>query len=181
MAMTEGDLSMYKTERSEHLRRDVLHEWSHGLRYKYWNDDLMKCFNQAVNLELVEWNPSVYATRNDGEQWAVLGERMLGNSGESFLDACDKAPIRSSLWMRALQKCLAHVPESIASIDHDKYMLRQRYVDQHVYPRALEKLKVMKVQGVTEFLRMQAETILQYFAHEEESPKKVSLSAEGKL
>ena len=174
MAMTDGELSLYKTESSDYLRRDVLHEWSHALRYKYWNDDLMKCFNQATNLELVEWNPSLYAKRNEGEQWAVLGERMLGNSGESFLEACENAPLRSTLWMRALQKCLTEVPGSTVCIDHDKYTQRQRYVDEHVLPLALEKLKVMKVTGATEFLRGQAQSILQYLEPENKSPAKRS-------
>jgi hypothetical protein len=166
MSMTDGELNMYKTRRSDHLRVDVLHEWSHGLRYKYWEDNLMKCFNQAVNLERVEWNPSIYATRHEGEQWAVLGERMLGYSGESFLEACDKAPVRTALWMCALEKCLAHVPDSTKSIDHDQYVQRQRYVAEHVVPQAQRKLKTMKAEGATDFLRAQAGSILQYFESE---------------
>jgi hypothetical protein len=171
MAMTDGELNMYKTQRRDDLRGDVLHEWSHGLRYKYWDDNLMKCFNQAVNLERVEWNPSLYATRHEGEQWAVLGERMLGHNAESFLEACENAPVRTALWMRALQKCLDQVPASIASIDHDKYRERQCYVEAQVLPQAVKKLKVMKVEGATEFLRGQAGSILHYFDPAEESTK----------
>jgi hypothetical protein len=169
MAMIEGELSLYQAESNEDLRRDILHEWSHALRYEYWHDSLMKSFNDAVNLELPEWSPSIYATRCNGEQWAVLGERMLGNSAESFLEACDKAPLRSALWMHALRKCLAQVPESMMSVDHDKYVQRQEYVDKHIVPRAVEKLKAIKIAGATKFLRAQADSILQYFAQVEKS------------
>jgi hypothetical protein len=162
MAMTDGQLELYKAERNEYLRRDVLHEWSHQLRYEFWNDKLRKCFEDAVNLELVEWNPSHYATRGAGEQWAVLGERMLGFGGEEFLEACTKAPIRTTIWMRALQKCLSAVPEPNKSVDHDKYVARMRYVEKHVLPRAMKKLEALQGDGKTEYLREQAKGISQY-------------------
>jgi len=162
MAMTNGQLELYKAERNEYLRRDVLHEWSHQLRYEFWNDKLRKCFEGAVNLELVEWNPSLYATRGAGEQWAVLGERMLGFGGEEFLEACTKAPIRTTIWMRALQKCLSAVPEPNKSIDHDKYVARMRYVEKHVLPRAMKKLEALQINGKTDYLREQAKGISQY-------------------
>jgi hypothetical protein len=162
MAMTDGQLELYKAERNEYLRRDVLHEWSHQLRYEFWNDKLRKCFEDAVNLELVEWNPSHYATRGAGEQWAVLGERMLGFGGEEFLEACTKAPIRTTIWMRALQKCLSAVPEPNKSVDHDKYVARMRYVEKHVLPRAMKKLEALQGDGKTEYLREQARGISQY-------------------
>ncbi len=162
MAMTDGQLELYRAGRSEYLRKDVLHEWSHQLRYVYWNDKLKACFEDAVNLELVEWNPSIYATRGAGEQWAVLGERMLGYSGEEFLEACAKAPIRTVLWMRALHKCLDGVPEAKRSVDHAKYVARMHYVEKTVYPKAMKKLARLQVTGKTEFLCSQAKNILQY-------------------
>lgn len=162
MAMTDGQLELYKAERNEYLRRDVLHEWSHQLRYEFWNDKLRKCFEDAVNLELVEWNPSHYATRGAGEQWAVLGERMLGFSGEEFIEACTKAPIRTTIWMRALQKCLSAIPEPNKSIDHDKYVARMRYVEKHVLPQAMKKLESLQNNGQTDYLREQAKGIAQY-------------------
>jgi hypothetical protein len=161
MAMVDGQLELYKAERNEYLRRDVLHEWSHQLRYVFWNDKLRKCFEDAVNLELVEWNPSHYATRGAGEQWAVLGERMLGFGGEEFLEACTKAPIRTTIWMRALQKCLSAVPEPNKSVDHDKYVARMRYVEKYVLPRAMKKLEALQGNGKTEYLREQARGISQ--------------------
>ena len=162
MAMTDGQLELYKAERSEYLRRDVLHEWSHQLRYEFWNDKLMKCFEDAVNLELVEWNPSLYATRGAGEQWAVLGERMLGLSGDEFLEACTKAPIRTVLWMRALRKCFNALPESQRSVDHDKYVARMQYVEKSVLPKAMKKLSVLQATGKTAYLCEQAKGIAQY-------------------
>ncbi len=166
MSMTDGELSMYKTERTDHLRRDVLHEWSHALRYKFWNDALMTCFNQAVNLELPEWNPSIYATRNNGEQWAVFGEKMLGNSGEDFLETCDKAPLRSALWMSALHKCLLQVSPDTVCTSIDSYVQRQRYVDEFIVPKAVAKLRLDKVAGTTPFLRSQAANVLHYLETE---------------
>lgn len=162
MAMTDGELNMYKTERTAYLRRDVLHEWGHELRYKFWEDNLTWRFADAVNLEMVEWDPSKYAGRNNGEQWAVLGERMIGNDAQSFLEAADKAPIRTTIWMQALRKCLENVPEQHKSIEHDMYMKRVQYVEQNVLPKAIAKLERMQVDGKTEFLRNQATTLLTY-------------------
>ena len=140
MSMTDGELNMYKTERTDYLRRDVLHEWSHELRYQYWDHNLTYRFADAINLESKEWNPSAYAGRNNGEQWAVLGERMLGNNAKSFVEAAENAPIRTVIWMRSLQKCLDSVPVENRSVDHDLYVARQKYVDEHVLPLAIEKL-----------------------------------------
>jgi hypothetical protein len=162
MAMTDGQLELYMAERNQYLRRDVLHEWSHQLRYQFWNHKLMKNFEDAVNLELVEWNPSIYATRGAGEQWAVLGERMLDYSGEDFLEACRKAPIRTTIWMQALRKCLTAVPEDNRSVDHEKYVARMQYVERTVFPKALKKLETLQTTGNTEFLREQAKGLLQY-------------------
>jgi hypothetical protein len=162
MAMIDGQLELYKAERNEFLCRDVLHEWSHQLRYEFWNDRLMKAFEDAVSLEKVEWNPSIYATRSNGEQWAVLGERMLGSSGEEFLTSCKNAPIRTAIWMRALQKCLADVSEDGRSIDHDKYVERVRFVESKILPKALRKLGQMRRDGETAELRDQAAAVLDY-------------------
>jgi hypothetical protein len=162
MAMTDGQLELFRAERSEYLRRDVLHEWSHQMRYKFWHDKLMQCFEAAVNLELVEWNPSLYSTRSAGEQWAVLGERMLGESSEDFLEACENAPVRTTLWMRALYRCLASVARANQSVDHEKYLQRVSYVEKNVLPKAVKKMEVWQHSGKTQFLRRQAREVLHY-------------------
>lgn len=162
MAMIDGELELYKAECNEYLCRDVLHEWSHQLRYEFWNDRLMKCFEDAVNLEKAEWNPSIYATRSNGEQWAVLGERILGSSGDEFLECCKKAPVRTALWMRALSKCLADVPAEQRSVDHDQYVERVRFVESKVVPKALKELARMHKESENEEHRNQAAGILDY-------------------
>lgn len=162
MAMIDGELELYKAECNEYLCRDVLHEWSHQLRYEFWNDKLMKCFEDGVSLEKVEWNPSIYATRSNGEQWAVLGERILGSSGEEFLECCKKAPVRTALWVRALSKCLADVPAEQRSVDHDQYVERVRFVESKIVPKALKKLAQIRRESETEERRSQAAGILNY-------------------
>ncbi len=150
MSMVDGELNMYKTERSDYLRRDVLHEWSHELRYQFWDDNLTYRFKNAIDLESKEWNPSAYAGRNNGEQWAVLGERMIGNDAKVFVDAAERAPIRTVIWMRALKKCLDTVPEANKSVDHDLYVARQKYVDANVLPLAVDKLNNFVKTGTQE-------------------------------
>ncbi len=139
MSMVNAELTTYMTERSSHLRRDVLHEWSHQLRYEYWDTEITERFKNAVDLES-DWKPNAYAARNNGEQWAVLGERMLGNSGEEFLEAANFAPLRTIVYMRALKHCLDGVSADRRSIDHSYYVARQRYVDEKVLPVAQKKL-----------------------------------------
>lgn len=141
MSMTDGELNMYKTERTNYLRRDVLHEWSHELRYQYWDHNLTWRFADAINLEAKEYSLSKYADRNNGEQWAVLGERMLGNDAKAFVDAAGNMPIRTLVWMRALKKSLDTVPAENKSVDHDVYVARQNYVDNTVLPQAVAKLE----------------------------------------
>jgi hypothetical protein len=161
MSMVEGELTTYLTDRSDYLRRDVLHEWSHELRYEYWEDPIAYRFRNAVDLES-EWKPSAYAGRNNGEQWAVLGERMLGNGAEDFIDAAEHAPIRTMIWMRALKQCLDNVPAENKSIDHDLYRARQQYVDKEILPLAVEKLNNFVKTG-TEDQQKWANDVLDYF------------------
>lgn len=140
MSMIDAELTTYMTERSGHLRRDILHEWSHQLRYEYWDTEITERFKNAVDLES-DWKPNAYAARNNGEQWAVLGERMLGNSGEDFLEAANFAPLRTVVYMRALKLCLEGVSSDRRSVDHSYYLVRQRYVDEKILPLAENKLR----------------------------------------
>lgn len=160
MSMIEGQLTTYKTDRSDYLRRDILHEWSHELRYEYWDDDIAFRFRNAVDLE-TEWKPSAYAGRNNGEQWAVLGERMLGNDASEFLDAAEHAPIRTVIWMRALKKCLDNVPAENQSVDHDLYVARQKFVDETILPLAVKKLNNFVETGSQEQIKW-AQDVLDY-------------------
>jgi hypothetical protein len=162
--MTEGEMTTYMTDRTDYMRRDVLHEWSHELRYEYWDHDIAYRFRNAVDLEK-DWNPSTYAGRNNGEQWAVLGERMLGNNATEFLDAAEHAPLRTVVWMRALKLCLDNVPEANKSVDHDLYRRRQEYVDKEILPLAVEKLNNVLKTG-TEDQQKWATDLLSYFKSE---------------
>ncbi len=164
MSMTEGEMTTYMTDRSDYMRRDVLHEWSHELRYEYWDHDIAYRFRNAVDLEK-DWNPSTYAGRNNGEQWAVLGERMLGNNAAEFLDAAEHAPLRTVVWMRALKLCLDNVPEANKSVDHDLYRRRQEYVDKEILPLAVEKLNNVIKTGTEEQQRWASE-LFRYFESE---------------
>jgi hypothetical protein len=160
-AMTEGVLFFYKTNLTSYLRRDVMHEWSHELRYKFWDDPVRQQFHDAVQLES-QWNPRPYAARGDSEQWAVLGEKLLGTSADDFLEACEKAPLRTSLWMAALHKCLADVPADCRSVDHMKYEERVKYVLSEVRSKAIAELRNLRASGQTQVLRDQANVLLVY-------------------
>ncbi|MBS1953847.1 MAG: hypothetical protein JST89_06675 [Cyanobacteria bacterium SZAS-4] len=142
-AMVEGELFLYKTNLTDYLRRDLMHEWGHELRYKYWNDPVRDLFHDAVQVE-TEWNPRQYAARGDSEQWAVLGEKMLGTSANDFVEACNRAPIRTTLWMATLKKCLDNVPKQLWNEDQNKYALRISYVAHEVRGKALDSVRAMR-------------------------------------
>ncbi len=160
-AMTEGVLNLYKTNLTNHLRRDVMHEWGHELRYKFWDDPVRERFHDACQVE-TQWNPRAYAARGDSEQWAVLGERLIGTSADDFIEACEKAPIRTSLWMVALRKCLAEVPANCRSVDHMSYVERLQYASKEARGKAISELRYLSAEGKTQSLREQANRILVY-------------------
>ncbi len=142
-AMVEGELFLYKTNLTDYLRRDLMHEWGHELRYRYWNDPVKDLFHDAVQVE-TQWNPRQYAARGDSEQWAVLGEKLLGTSGNDFIEACEKAPIRTTLWMTALKKCLDNVPKRLWTEDQRKYAGRADHVAREVRGKALDSVRAMR-------------------------------------
>jgi hypothetical protein len=146
-SMIESELDLYKTNLTDYLRRDVMHEWSHELRFKFWADPVRDLFHDAVQVD--SWNPRPYAARGDSEQWAVLGEKLLGTNADEFIEACDKAPIKTTLWMRALKSCLLNVPVEFRSIDHTKYMERADFVFDQIRPKALESLQTMRSKEAT--------------------------------
>ncbi len=160
-AMTEGVLNLYKTNLNNHLRRDVMHEWGHELRYKFWDDPVRERFHDACQVE-TQWNPRAYAARGDSEQWAVLGERLIGTNTDDFMEACEKAPIRTSLWMVALRKCLAEVPANCRSIDHTSYVERLQYASKEARGKAISQLRYLSTEGKTQSLREQANRVLVY-------------------
>ncbi len=142
-AMVEGELFLYKSNLTDYLRRDLMHEWGHELRYKYWNDPVKDLFHDAVQVE-TQWNPRQYAARGDSEQWAVLGEKLLGTSANDFVEACDRAPIRTTLWVMTLKKCLDNVPKKLWTEDQGKYALRVSYVMREVKSKALASARAMR-------------------------------------
>jgi hypothetical protein len=70
----------------------------------------------------------------------VLGERLLGSEGTGFLEATEKAPIRSVVWMTALQKSLGELPVENRSPYHDEFVRRMNYVLTNTKPVALAEL-----------------------------------------
>jgi len=142
-AMIDGELFLYKSNLTDYLRRDLMHEWGHELRYKYWNDPVRDLFHDAVQVE-TQWNPRQYAARGDSEQWAVLGEKLLGTSANDFVEACDRAPIRTTLWMMTLTKCLNNVPKPLWTVDQSKYAARAKYVEKKVRGKALDSVVAMQ-------------------------------------
>lgn len=150
MGIASKDLQTYQQERTSWLRRDFQHEWSHQLRYEYWDDPIAFRFKNAVDHD-GNWVPKEYARRNNGEQWAVLGERMLGGSGRDFVEAAQNAPLRSVVYMSALQKSLAEVPVGERSPYHEHFARRAQWVMDNVRPVALERLGGMgTTQGVAD-------------------------------
>jgi hypothetical protein len=147
MAALGDEVMLFKQDRSAFLCRDFLHEWAHALRDKYYEDPLAWGFGYSVDLEGREWLARPYMARSKGDQWAVLGERLLGQDGSEFLEACEKAPLRTAFFMRALEKCLQSVDQSHRSIYHDRYLERVKFAKEHVVPNAVARVRRTIVEG----------------------------------
>jgi hypothetical protein len=69
-----------------------------------------------------------------------MGERLIGTNEAEFVEATEKAPLRSVFYMKALEKALKQVAPENRSTAHDEYVRRVEYVKREVIPKAVDKL-----------------------------------------
>ncbi|HEY9677143.1 MAG TPA: hypothetical protein V6C76_04005 [Drouetiella sp.] len=141
-----GLFCFWKMKRTDpFLRADAVHEWSHQLRYKFADNALMQSFDDAVRFE-TNWSPNQYANRSATECFAVFGERLLSTSAAEFLECCDRAPIRSTLWMETLRLSMENLPPQYRSVNHAQYEKRIEHVLSKVKPVALASLRARRLE-----------------------------------
>ncbi len=140
MGVLRGEVALYKKNKDVYFQGDLKHEWSHELHDRHYDEPLSWGFGNAVDLEKNEWSARDYMRRSKKDQFAVTGERMLGTDEAEFLEATEKAPLRSIFYMKALEKALQEVAPENRSVAHDEYARRVSYVQTHVIPKAMEKL-----------------------------------------
>jgi hypothetical protein len=140
MGVLRGEVALYKKNKDEFLIGDLKHEWSHELHDRHYDENLAWGFGQAVDLEKDEWSARDYMRRSKKDQFAVMGERLLGTSEQEYLEATEMAPLRSVFYMRALEKALNEVAPENRSAAHDEYLRRVEDVKTRVTPKAVDKL-----------------------------------------
>ncbi len=140
MGVLRGEVALYKKDKDVFFIGDLKHEWSHELHDRHYDEPLSWGFGQSVDLERNEWSARNYMRRSKKDQFAVMGERLIGTNEAEFLEATEKAPLRSVFYMQALDKALAQVAPENRSAAHDEYARRVEYVRTNVIPKAVQKL-----------------------------------------
>lgn len=140
MGVLRGEVALYKKNIDEFFIGDLKHEWSHELHDRHYDEHLAWGFGQAVDLERNEWSARDYMRRSKKDQFAVMGERLIGTNEAEFVEATEKAPLRSVFYMKALEKALKQVAPENRSTAHDEYVRRVEYVKREVIPKAVDKL-----------------------------------------
>lgn len=141
MGVLRGEVVLYKKDKDEFFVGDLKHEWSHELHDRHYDEPLAWGFGQAVDLERNEWSARDYMKRSKKDQFAVMGERLIGTNDAEFLEATERAPLRSIFYMKALERALAQVAPENRSAAHDEYARRVEYVKTEVTPKAVAKLQ----------------------------------------
>ncbi len=149
--MNNGVVEFYCTENNQFLRINLFHEWTHCLEEAY--PAVATAFDAALELEWREWVPDTYALRSYQEHWAVIGQELMHLDGQRFIAAVEQAPIRSAVWLQALKRTLAAVPEGRQSIYHLKWLQRVA-VCERISKEANQKLaaNANRIQSLQTFL-----------------------------
>jgi hypothetical protein len=121
--VSSGEIAFYRTHHEE-LVFAGLHEWCHLLekrRPKYF-----AMFNKARCCDGV-YLPDRYALVSPSEHWAVFGQNLIGEDGDFFEKVVRGGPLRSLVFMLALEDVLKNVPINRRSRCHDLYLRRIDY------------------------------------------------------
>jgi hypothetical protein len=140
MGVLRGEVVLYKKNKDVYFAGDLKHEWSHELHDRHYDEPLAWGFGYAVDMERNKWSAREYMQRSKKDQFAVMGERLIGTDETEFLEATEKAPLRTVFYMKALEKALAQVAPENRSVAHDEYARRVEYVKANVIPKAVQKL-----------------------------------------
>jgi len=171
-ASEDGLLTFYAKERNLPGSNwinwlEMGHEAAHVYKARYPEESAL--FDLAAELESElrgGFFPREYGkarmseTDPHGENWAVLGgESLQSADADRFLVAAWQAPIRSSVYGRALVRALSSVPAAERSPYHETYLQRVAYLDREILPRAQAKL-VQHIQSGDPLARATASELL---------------------
>jgi len=137
--LADGRSMLFRSERNEFLRPNLLHEWSHRLQHHCQEEST--AFSDALELEWRQYVPNTYALRSYGEHWAVIGEELTNSSAQRFLTLAQKAPLRTIVWLTALGKSLATSRHQCR--EHSAYVERVHFARQRVAPAARSALSAV--------------------------------------
>ncbi len=119
------------------LSRNMRHEWAHLLE---GGCKSRASFDAAASVERDGFYQGSYPRRNDRENWAVHFEELTDHDADRFLLFCKEAPVRSLVMAMGLRETLDAVPADQRSPHHKQLLERVKYVEEHVKPKAIDKL-----------------------------------------
>jgi len=174
--LPNGDLLLFRTERNEFLRVNLIHEWAHQLQRRCEAE--FKIFHDAVELGWRFYVPNTYALRSYEEHWAVIGEELLHVDARRFLAAAGSAPIRSTVWMLVLRRALAKSTGCGLNLYRDQLNARVIHTLQHVLPKARQALESFAQSGEPE-QQGRALRVLQFLEQATASTDKTGSTGSG--
>jgi hypothetical protein len=136
-----GELRLFRTERNEFLRLNLLHEWAHLLETRCTPEE-WRFFSDGVALEWPFYVPDTYAYKSYEEHWAVVGQDLLHADASRFLKMLEKGPIRTVAFMTVLERALSSVPAPMRSPYHQQLLARCAHTRNHGVPLAKANLDV---------------------------------------
>jgi hypothetical protein len=136
-AKVNGDLILFRPERSLDVRNTVMHEWSHLLRLRV--PELGKLFDAVERIEPLRL-VGQSALHGPDEPWAVLGEELLHRDSLMSALTIQHNPIRVAIWAEALGARLESLPCDRRSLNHARYEKLVEFIRKNTVNAAIEDL-----------------------------------------
>lgn len=143
-ARDNGIITFYEPTRFYNTLQSTLgHEWAHLLHNNRPED--LRIYGAAYRYEALKkdaFNARTYALTNEKENWAVmLGEELLADDPNRFLQAAVRAPIRSAILARAIKWALNDAPQPEACTYRFQLQKRLELIEQRTTEPAVQKLE----------------------------------------
>jgi hypothetical protein len=140
-ATQNGLIVLYHFDRAScaHLPGTLIHEWLHILAYKAWWT--IWRFKRANKIEALPPLPiaPTYLTNSKSptyEDWATLGEMLLGYDEEAFRQTALAFPVHATILWRRVEKVMRKAPKRFASTRLAEFEARGAFMRTEVTPRA---------------------------------------------
>jgi hypothetical protein len=140
-AMETGLIVLYLPDRGfgRQLANTMMHEWLHLVAFKTWWT-IMR-FERANKIEALPPLPfEPVASRGPKaqayEEWARLGEKLLGDDETVARQAALAAPVHAMILWRRVEKIMRKVPKRLASTRLAEFRARAAFMRAQVKPQA---------------------------------------------